>query len=152
MYSDLVFEGDNPQNFASKRFDTPPESIAVPFLGLCSDWILQNLNAPFLFKIWPFAQNFILKIWGVLVMCHTRSHSSSMTGNTVQADAGHHRHATTTPMNFTRTSPNNPACPGAWPGWPNKAKNNTDLLYSTTTHYLKTKDIRDIIKVSIVMQ
>jgi hypothetical protein len=35
---------------------------------------------------------------------------------------------------------------------PNGAKNNTALLHSTTTHYLKTKDIGDIIKVSIVMQ
>ena len=62
LYSDLVFEGDNPQNFASKLFDTPPESKAVPFLGLGSDWIFQNPNAPSLLKRWPFAQNFILKI------------------------------------------------------------------------------------------
>ena len=55
MYSDLVFEGDNPQNFASKLFDTPPESEAVPFLALSSDWILQNLNAPFLPETRPFA-------------------------------------------------------------------------------------------------
>ena len=87
MYSDLVFEGNNPQNFASKLFDTSPESIAVRFLGLSSDWILQNPNAPFLFKIWPFAQNFILKIWGVRVICQITLHSSSMTGNTVPPNA-----------------------------------------------------------------
>jgi hypothetical protein len=58
VYSDRVFDGDNPQNFASKLLDTPPESIAVPFLGLCLDWILQNLNAPFFVEMWPFAKNF----------------------------------------------------------------------------------------------
>jgi hypothetical protein len=63
VYGNLVFEGDNPQNFASKLFDSAPEPISVLFLALGSDWILQNLNAPFLPKIWPFAQNFILKIW-----------------------------------------------------------------------------------------
>jgi hypothetical protein len=81
VYSNPVFKGDNPQNFARKLFNTAPESIAIPFLGLCSDWILQNLNAPFLFKIGPIAQNFILKIWGVLLRCHTRLYSPSMTGN-----------------------------------------------------------------------
>lgn len=54
MYSNLVFEGNNPQNSASKLFDTPPESIAVPFLGFCFDWILQNLNARFPSKIWVY--------------------------------------------------------------------------------------------------
>lgn len=71
MYRDLIFESDNPKDSSSKLPDTSPESETVSFLALSSDRILQNLNAPFLFKVWPFAKNFILKIWGVLVMRHT---------------------------------------------------------------------------------
>ena len=62
MYRDLVFERDNPQNFGSKLFYSSPEPIAVSFLWFDSDWILQDLNAPFLFKVWPLTQNFILEI------------------------------------------------------------------------------------------
>ena len=53
MYSDLIFEGDNPQNSPSKLFDNPAESEAVPFLALNPYWVFQNLNAPFLPKIRP---------------------------------------------------------------------------------------------------
>ncbi len=70
MYSDPVFEGDNPENFAPKLLNTAPEAVTVSFLWFGSNWVLQHLNTPFLLKIGSFAQNFILKIPGELVICH----------------------------------------------------------------------------------
>jgi len=70
MDGDLVFKGDNPQDSSSKLLNPPPESPPIAFLPLDSDGILQNLNTPFLLKIGPFTQYFILKIRAVLVLCH----------------------------------------------------------------------------------
>ena len=71
MYGNLVLQGDDPQDSVPKLFNTTPESGSVSFLALNPDRIFQYLDAPFLLKIRPFPQNFILKICGVLVACHT---------------------------------------------------------------------------------
>jgi hypothetical protein len=69
---DLVFQGDNPQDSSAKLLNSTPESPPIAFLPLHSNGILQDLNAPFFFKIGPFTQYLILKIQGILVLGHMK--------------------------------------------------------------------------------
>jgi hypothetical protein len=65
-----IIQRDNSQNSSLKLLDSAPKPIAVPLLRLASQWLFQNLNAPFLLQIGTFTQNFVLEIFREPVLWH----------------------------------------------------------------------------------
>ena len=66
----LVAQRNNSEHTALKLWNDAPESKAVMFLRLNLERIFYHADAPLLFQVWPLSQNFLLKIFGVLIFSH----------------------------------------------------------------------------------
>ena len=67
----LIFEGNNSQITSFQFLDLAPEAKAIVLLRLNPDRIGENTLAPVSFQVWPFPENFILKVFGISVLAHT---------------------------------------------------------------------------------
>jgi hypothetical protein len=70
MYCNSISQSYNPENTVAKFWHFSPESYSGITLNFDTNWVLDDLNAPLSLDVWTLAQNFILKISGVLVLRH----------------------------------------------------------------------------------
>ena len=70
MNSNLILERDDSQKSSLELVDLASKSIPVSLLDLASQRLFQNSNAPFLFQIWPLAQDLLLEILGKPIFRH----------------------------------------------------------------------------------
>jgi hypothetical protein len=68
--SNLILERDDSQKSSLELVDLASKSIPVSLLDLASQRLFQNSNAPFLFQIWPLAQDLLLEILGKPIFRH----------------------------------------------------------------------------------
>ena len=70
MNRHFILKCDNPQVAAFQLWNLGPEAVPVRFLGLGTEWIVENPDTPLFLQVWALAQDLFLEILGEAVLGH----------------------------------------------------------------------------------